>query len=368
LILSSWYPNHTAPFLGNFVKRQAEVLSNRFYVTVLFTVSNATLSEQSIELNEQEFLKEIIIYHPKGRGLLSRFKQQRKAFEKGLSLINNVDLIHAHVILSKGHLFVKAKKFFNCPMVLTEHGSYFRKDKREKLSLKERMILKFTVKKMDRILAVSSVLQSDMLDYFGNLSVDVVPNSIDTNFFSPHGKVDEKKPFTFLHISTLDVTTKNPRGIIDATKMLFDSGHSNFKVKIASDEPYEHLLEYVKSMKLDDYIEFSGPHLPQEILALYKSSDAFILFSDYETFSIVLVEAMACGLPVISTPVGIAKNLPASCGIQVEIGETQSLAKGMEKLLLNNDFDCKVIRSFAQQFSDELILERLTAIYHDLVN
>ncbi len=368
LILSSWYPNKLAPYLGNFVQRQAELLSKNFNVTVLYTVADPSLEKLFVAVDQKKLLKEIIVYHPKGKGLLGRLRQQHRAFLQGLSSIENVDIIHAHALLPKGYLFLRAKKYFNCPMVLTEHGSYFQHEQRRKLKLKERWILTFAASKIDQILAVSEVLKADMQAYFGKLKIDVLPNAIDTSFFTVDLAKKENSTVVFLHISTLDARVKNPRGMLDATALLKKRGIHNFKLRIASDESYDQLVSYAKSIEIESFIDFSGPHSPDELVKLYQSSDAFILFSTYETFSLVLAEAMSCGLPVITTPVGIAKELPSTYGILVKQNDVESLANAMESLLQQNNFNPKDIRSFAAQFSDDLILEKLTKIYQDLVD
>jgi hypothetical protein len=101
LILSSWYPNKKNPFLGNFVQRQAVLLAKKFQVTVLFIVADSEIEDTEWSIAERNNLKEIVIYHPKGTNFFSRRHEQDKAFEAGLKIIHDVDLIHAHVLLPK---------------------------------------------------------------------------------------------------------------------------------------------------------------------------------------------------------------------------------------------------------------------------
>ncbi|MDP4684200.1 MAG: glycosyltransferase, partial [Crocinitomicaceae bacterium] len=155
LILSSWYPNRTAPFLGNFVQQQAKLVAELFQVTVLYTVADEAINTIETVVIETGNLKEIIIYHPKGSNFYSRKKEQDKAFDFGLKMVKDVDLIHAHVLLPKGYLFVRAKKEFSCPLIVTEHASYYRKERRKKWNLKEKFILNYVKKHIDKLIAVS---------------------------------------------------------------------------------------------------------------------------------------------------------------------------------------------------------------------
>ena len=91
-----------------------------------------------------------------------------------------------------------------------------------------------------------------------------------------------------------------------------------------------------------------------------------MLFSNYESFSIVLAEAWSCGLPTLTTPVGIGFNLQAEYGIQVKINDSLSLAMAMEKIIHNHTFDSKVIRAKSQTYSMQNILGQLSTIYTEL--
>jgi glycosyltransferase involved in cell wall biosynthesis len=365
LVLSSWYPSRLNPFLGNFVQRQAELLSSIYQVTVLFTVSDPNIKEPEVQVSEKGQLKEIIIYHPKGSNFFSRRREQDKAFEAGLALIENVDLIHAHVVLPKGYLFVRAKKKFNCPLIITEHGSYFRKEKRKNWSLKDKFIVSFTRKHIDKLVAVSDFLKKDMDEYFKGTKIDVIPNPLDTDLFIPgHVQTDDK--IRFLHISTLDPAIKNPKGIIDAMGLLIEKGYENMELVIVSDEPYLELQAYAVSTKTDKYVRFFGPCTPEQLPPFYRASNAFILFSVYESFSIVIAEAWSCGVPVISTPVGIAENMKEELGILVKIGDTLGLAIAMEKVINGQPFEQEIIREKATEYSKESVLNHLTALYYSL--
>lgn len=362
LILSSWYPNRNSPFLGNFVQQQARLLSSKFKVTVLYTVSEESLSEIDLTIQESENLSEIIVYHPKGTNFYKRRREQDKAFETGLKIIDNVDLIHAHVILPKGYLFIKAKKNFDCPLILTEHGSYFRKDYLKKMSLKEKFILKYTKKHIDQLISVSEFLKRDLQKYFGKAKILVIPNPIDTDLFVPVKK-DQNEIKQFLHISTLDKTIKNPKGIIESIILLNKKGYSNFKFTIVSDEPYTEWQLLAEENEIESFVQFIGPFKPEELVPLYQKSDAFILFSSYETFSIVLAESWACGIPTISTPVGIAYDLSKEMGIQIKIDDPLSLAMAMEKILNGLTFNADLIRKNAIQYSNKNVFKQLTKLY-----
>jgi glycosyltransferase involved in cell wall biosynthesis len=344
------------------VQRQAEILAKDFKVTILHVVADSAITEREWHVTERENLTEKIIYHPKGTHFFSRKKERDAAFLEGLLSIENVDLIHGHVLLPNCYLFLRAKNKFNCPLIITEHGSYFRKEKRKKWDLKEKFLLKLVRKNIDQLVAVSEVLKQDLQVYFHSEAITIIPNPTNTALFFPVEK-SKKETFEFLHISTLDNSVKNPVGILEAIQLLNDKGYTNFMLTIISDESSLELQKIAKEKDIEQFVRFVGPTQQKDLVSYYQKSAAFVLFSDYETFSIVLTEAWACGIPTITTPVGIAQNMPESVGLEVKQKDSLGLAIALEKVLNGLEFDSNAIREYAMQFSDETVLQQLKNLY-----
>ena len=81
VLLSSWYPTKNKPYLGNFIQRQAKLLSSKYKVTVLHLSSEVNLKSIETTINEEGNLKEVIIYHPKGRNIFSKYYFLKMAFK-----------------------------------------------------------------------------------------------------------------------------------------------------------------------------------------------------------------------------------------------------------------------------------------------
>lgn len=364
LVMSSWYPTKKNPFLGNFVKRHAELIASKYDVTVLKIESCTSISKTVFEKSEVGNLTEILIQYPHSSNPLTRWIRVRKAFELGVKQIRNVDLIHASNILSEGYQFLWAKKHFKKPLIITEHGSYYRSEKSSTWSLKEKQIIKQVFKQASLITAVSPFLKSEMQGVFPKIDIQILPNVVDDSIF----KFKEKESSTkikFIHISTLDERFKNISGIIEACHVLSQEfSAAEFELQVISDEPYQSWQENVHQNGLDTYIHFAGPMNPIEIAENIQQATALVLFSNYETFSIVLAEAWSTGTPVITTPVGIAFNLDIALGLQVEIQNVKSLVAVMRKFIQHEvHFDEIQIQEKAKQYHSETVLKKIEKLY-----
>lgn len=358
LVLSSWYPTQAQPFLGNFVEQQIELIATTNSVTVI--VLEAVDNSAPVHIQDQQIkgYREIRIRYSRGKNVINRYFNQRKAFKRGFNLLDKVDLIHAHVLLPKGHLFSMAKKRFNCPLIVTEHASYYRSDGQKRLSSRQLMLLKKTIPAVDQFIAVSEVLKQDM-QHFGMQNIEVVANPIDSGMFRLKTKA-KTEDFQFLHISTL-ADIKNVHGIIEGFDSAFEKNQA-IQLTIVSDEDYSDLKHFANTLECSEKIQFVGPVFHKETVAFYQNCDCFILNSNYETFSIVLAEAWSCGKPVIATNVGIALNMKTDLGIQIAIKEPEQLAKAILDIT-TMDFDPNMIREHALQFDKEHVLTQLNTIY-----
>lgn len=355
LILSSWYPTKDQPFLGNFVVRNAQLLQKTYNITIVNTIPSDSISALSLEESNSKGYREIQVTHPRGKNVYSKKRWQKKALKRAFLETNHFDLIIGHVLLPKALQFVVAKKNFNCPLILVEHGSYYRKGFRSKWNRLQNFVLKYTRKHFNEVIAVSSFLKNDIKKEFPNHEISVIGNHIDINAFNL------KAPLTnataeFIHISTLDPATKNPQGIIDACEAL-KLEEENFHLTVICDEDFSRWQSQVESKELNKHISFLGPLKWHDLAPYYQRANAFILNSTYESFSIVIAEAWATGTPVISTSVGIANELPPALGIQIEKNNPISLKNAMLTFIKDEDtYSSKLIRERAMQFSEKEIL------------
>ena len=106
------------------------------------------------------------------------------------------------------------------------------------------------------------------------------------------------------------------------------------------------------------------------VLQALQNSDAFVLSSEYETFGVVLIEAMSCGLPVISTKCGGPESIIINdkLGLLVEKNNVNALSNGMNDIL-NKKYDSQDIREYViGSFSQIAIANKLKVVYKEIID
>lgn len=363
LIMSSWFPTRIDPYVGNFVDRFAGLLASTYEVTCLHTMGDSTIDSIEVVEEVENGVRYIRVYHPISKNKLIHWWRQRIALRKGLIRIDHVDLLFAHVFLPRAYQFNKVQRYFHCPVVLLEHGSYFRKAVRKKLNSYQRSIIKQLSRHTQQILAVSEVLKNDMKPLFPTTPIDVIPNFIDGELFYPR-KTWEKQMRKFIHISTLDAKTKNPDLLFEGFLNAYLKVDKQISLTIVSDQDTSKWEKWCKENSCENAVRFIGPLDWDEIADEIRAHDAVLVTSSYETFNIVIAEAWSTGTPVISTEVGIATEMPESVGVKLKTNQIAEL----KQVLLNGfkgkyHFDPAVISAYAQQYDAKAVHDKLVALF-----
>lgn len=145
-----------------------------------------------------------------------------------------------------------------------------------------------------------------------------------------------------------------------------------FRIVGSGSEDYEsYLRSLAEQLNVSSRVEFAGATSPNRIAEEYRTGDIFLLASHYEAFGLVLIEAMASGIPVIATNVGGISNVVEEgvSGLLVPAGDVQSLAMAIRSMIVNKDMRQAMsvaARSRAKQFSLELGLDTLVETYKKL--
>ena len=140
-------------------------------------------------------------------------------------------------------------------------------------------------------------------------TIEVVYNGVDTSRYNQNLRHDLRGSLrrqlgiradeaVFLFIS-YDLKKKGIEPLVEAASQLKNMGDINFKVIVIGQRPYSALSRQIKALDIEDKILFTGPVRSTE--EYYANSDAFVLPTYYDACSLVVIEAMASGLPSITT-------------------------------------------------------------------
>jgi glycosyltransferase involved in cell wall biosynthesis len=338
LWLPSWYPNKLEPYNGDFIQRHA-IAASRYRKIIVVHVKRDEEGIVTTAIKREETttgnLTEIIIYYYQGKfsvavadRLFSYLKFKRLYNQEIIALKSRIglpELTHVHVALNAGMVALWVKKKFGVPYIISEHWTIYLPGAVP--GIKSLGFMKSRVKKIfrdaTRVVVVSKYLGEKIKGLFKISSYEVVPNVVNEEIFQVGDKKNELP--SFIHISGLNYQ-KNPEDLLQAFKIIQDDGFS-FNLKIIGPESLD-LHELSFRMGLEDKVNFLN-EMPQKQLATHlQQSDALLLYSRYETFGCVLIEAFACGVPVIVSDLEVFHEnvIENTNGIFAKPGDPKALA------------------------------------------
>lgn len=354
LFLSSWFPTVEKPFLGNFIEYQANLLATHYKISFVRLFPQGILTPTK-PLNTS--FNYIDVYYRKSKNPIVTYFLKRKALRYALKDLPAITLIQGNISYPDGWLFAYAKKIVKKPLVLVEHGSYFSE------LTKWSFFMNYTVSKAiaaaDVLIAVSAFLAKDIEKRTHRKDIQVVGNPVDLELFHPQTSTSDT--IQFLHVSTLS-KVKNLEPVLVAFALVLGK-HPNARLKVVSDEDFQAYQRLCKTLNIDLAVDFIGPIEHSAISSYYQQADCFVMNSDYETFSIVIAEAWASGIPVISTAVGIAYDKQFE-GLLLTDGTVESIEKALLTFIENKgNYQAEMIRKQAEGFSKERFLLEMGVVY-----
>ncbi len=197
--------------------------------------------------------------------------------------------------------------------------------------------------------------------------VYILPNGVPQVNLNNTYRVDKAEP-TLLYLSNL-IRGKGIYLVLQATSILRNKGYK-FKVRVAGTEgdvKYADLAQEVKRLGIDDTVVLLGPRFGEDKYSEYRGADIFMLPSDYDTFGLVLLEAMQFGVPCISSRIGgIPDVLGDGRGVLISDVDAATLADGIEELInnpaLRKEMSEKGFGYFTLNFTTDIFEQRLADI------
>ena len=367
LVIPSWYHTTFNRIRGIFFKDQALAVLDKVekvgvvapvLISIKEVVKTKLLSFQEERCTDQglfEYIQPILAFPFLKR--YNRFLQYRigKKMVKNYILENGLpDIVHLQSALA-GKLALWLQKEYQIPFIVTEHSSAFQ---RQKLSSSEISLAKEVFSSSNYNVAVSDVLAQDLFMLF-NQDFIVIPNIVDTDYFTP--ATQQNKKFTFLNVAHLN-SNKNHQLLIKAFAELVKQKDARLVIAGAGEER-KNLEQLIASLGLERKVLLFGKATRKEVKILMQQANCFVLSSKVETFGVVLIEAMACGIPVISTKCGGPNKLiDADLGILCSLN-VSSLYQSMLDMIVKK-IDGKLIRKKAvERYSKNSVSEKIVKLY-----
>jgi glycosyltransferase involved in cell wall biosynthesis len=252
------------------------------------------------------------------------------------------DLVHVHVLLRTGLFAWALRMLRGIPYLVTEHWTLYLPERAAAIGPLRRILTRLVVRQAAALHTVSAGLRDAMAALgFRNSRSAVIANVVDTELFQlpepvarPHTQVGP----TLLHVSAFHDVVKNISGVLRVVARL-RAQWPTLRLRVAGYGPDEALL-LAEATRLglvaDHTITFLGK-LPHAVVAAEMArATALVSFSRAETFGCVLLEARACGCPVVATRTGGVPELfqpENTFGLLVTPDDEAALTAAVEAVL-----------------------------------
>ena len=279
---------------------------------------------------------------PGVRGLM--FKMNAKKALEELLEKEDIDIIHGHYLFPAGAAAVEVGKEHNVRTYVTAHGS-------DMFELyKTQPFMRSTIRKVlrdaYRVFAVSNALRHEIIATgvpgiadktklsWNSVDIDKF-SSKENDSFKKENKLEDKPIVLF--VGNL-IKRKNVNSLLEAKKI----ANSDYYLVIVGDGPqYKKLKKKVEEENIRDVI-FTGAR--NDVENIIPSCDVLILPSFSESFGLVLIEALACGKPVIGSKVGgITEIITEDVGLLVNPNKISSIARAVDNII--NDDELRLVLS-----------------------
>lgn len=325
----------------------------KFYPNIFF---------HEVEVNHYSVFK----YPPYDLALASKMAEVAKR--------EKLDLLHVHYAVPHAVCAVLAKQMLNdnIKIVTTLHGTDITVLGYDP-SLSE--MIKFGIDKSDVVTAVSHQLKEDT-EQLLQIQKEIIPvhNFVDERvYYRRKNNSELKKTYgiredekVIVHISNFR-PVKRIQDVIKAFSMIRKAMPSKLLL-IGNGPELTVACELVRELNIEEDVLFLGKQ--ENVGELFSICDLKLLLSEKESFGLVLLEAMACGVPVIGTRIGGIPEVIVDneTGFMVEVGDIESVAEKAVSLLSDIEKHSRFRENSVQHVREHFLSEKIVSIYEEIYN
>ena len=388
LVVSRSYPNGVLPNLGLWVEQPTVRLANRYDIRVISPVpwcpplperNGLATYARFRRVARRELREGVEVERPRflvGPGsstyMLEGYLMHRgvRATVARLHAERPIDLIHAHFVYPEGVVAHRLARRLGVPFVITEHAPWTGWLDRPGVARQAVPAARAAA----TVMPVSTSVERTIRRYAGEaVRSQVVPVGVDGERFRPTSGTRDRDRILFVgfvnYMKGIDV-------LLQTMQLLREQG-SNARLVLVGGAHYRNTLKQERELRtlatelrLEDRIQFAGRQPPEEVSRLMAESAVLVLPSRAESFGAVLVEALACGTPVVATRCGGPEDIVGEeDGVLVPPGDPVALADGIARVLASPDgYDPVRLRERAlAQFGADVVSAEIAAVYDDVL-
>lgn len=313
-----------------------------------------------VEVNDYYVFK----YPPYDLSLASKLAQVAK--NEGL------DLLHVHYAIPHAVCALLAKQMVgnHLKVVTTLHGTDITVLAQDE-SLSD--LIRFAINESDAVTAVSKdLIQETRNTLTIDKPIDLTYNFVDKRVYYPRNVDDLKRDFIrpgeklLIHISNFR-PVKRVMDVVDILDKV--NRHMPTRLLFVGEGPdLSKVMSRVKELGLMDRVIFCGKQ--EDVAQIISLADVMILPSEKESFGLVALEAMACGVPTVGSNTGGIPELiiHGETGFLEDVGDTEQMAEDVLKLLRDDQLYKRISKSCLYRaqvyFCDNVITEQYEQIYY----
>ncbi len=373
-LIARGYPETQEPQWGCFEKDQAEALAQYGHKVVMLSYDGRfrwrfrKLGFTYIQKNNVHSINYFVcpsifikLFGTKIKGKWECW-QLRHVYKKAVQLYGQPDILYSHY-LCLSHEAVSLKLRFSKPLVMIEHWSEINKDT---ILPRVQKMGSDTYRYADAVITVAQSLQNRLMEHFG-ISAHVVHNIAGTEFYyQKHTSINK---FTF--VATGSLVSRKGFDLLPKAFVKANLPKNQWQMNIIGEgQEHQNLQTAIDSSGLTDNIHLLGTKNKEQIAQLLNQSDVFILPSRNENFSVAVLEALACGVPVIASICGgIRECINEKNGLLFPVNDVDALAEAIKTMYLNRtNYNRQAIAADCQaRFSPEVIARQLTGIFQQVI-
>ncbi|MAD02219.1 MAG: hypothetical protein CMK65_01140 [Pseudoalteromonas sp.] len=377
LFLTESYPHQNKQNMGVFVKDQAMALNRHgIRADVVFveprsirmlSLKALTQSHFQIEQAQEDgvFTFRVMGWNPymnSLKGALVYAWLTDRAIAKYIKQHGKPDVIHVHNTFWAGISAMRASIKYQIPYVLTEHSSRFLLGS---ITAQMKPWAQKVLSHASLAMGVSAKV-CRALEAYGAKQTKVMANVVDTDYFQLPLTPRPQTPFTIIAIGNM---TKNKAFDVLLKAFLPFKDRSELRLVFAgSGEQQTRYQVLAEQLGLSNQVTFLGKVGRKEVREALWQANALVLPSYKETFGVVLIEALATGIPVIASRSGGPEDIVnAECGFLFEPGNIQQLTECIEQLLQSQWQEEHLRQSAVTRFSESVLVKGLSEVYHCVV-